>query len=209
MQQVHRKPCWIHRMLIYLLAVLIPVAVITALVSRALANSVETINKNIPDNFPVLVLTYTNKSSEYDARIVFNWALDRYLKDNPKHSFLVPPGQLDTVNKKLKRQIKAILTDYSNNRKQFGAGEVAALRSLPGGRQHLKVRGTWDDDRENVGWYVAGPSSFTLERYQVFFGPGLCIMVVMLGGPMLLVSLVIASVIDRILCKRATSPEPT
>ncbi len=130
------------------------------------------VGKTTPAQFPILVISPVSGGS-YEARIAFKWSLNEYLKNTPGHTFIVPNGQEDLLNKNL----DAKYTYYNlptNDQGSYpcGTGGFKVEKRLPNGHQLIKVNGTWDDDRVNIGWYEASREGFKPLYYQFYFGPG-------------------------------------
>lgn len=124
------------------------------------------VGKKVHGTFPVLVVTRSHQ--HYRARIVFYWALQHYLKTLHSYSFTVPPGLSRQLNKEL---AVAPLEERSTTSRMFGMGSFS-VRQLSRSVQLLEVKGTWDDDTVNVGWYEARSTGIHPTYRLRYFGPG-------------------------------------
>lgn len=110
------------------------------------------VGANIPDDFPVLVISSTGES--YSAKIVPNYDLDEYTSKLKDYSFLVPAGKASDLNGQVARGYR-----YDDDR--FEVSE------LPHGKQYLKVVWHWRGATiVETGWYVAERKSFVPKYYQ-------------------------------------------
>lgn len=147
----------------------IPVA--RMLIAREEKARTEVVGQTVPGAFPVLVV-YSKGPSTPEARIVFHRALPDFLREHPRHSFFVPQDATARLNAYLAGHPSLEEVTQSVQPDQpFGAGRFQ-VEELGNGRQRLRVEGTWDDDRVNVGWYETDGSSIEPQRYLTYFGPG-------------------------------------
>ncbi len=154
------------------------------------------VGKAIPSTFPILVVSRAPGHKDYSARIVYQWALQDYLRKTPGWSFTVPEGKDEYLNAQLAAQTEAIWHAWGNGC-PFGAGGFRVER-LPDGKQRFVVDGSWDDDRVSRGWYVADARHFYPRSYLWYFGPGLCMML----APVAIVGVCVVAVVDSTLRKR-------
>ena len=105
----------------------------------------------IPTGFPVLVISPAGSS--YHAEIIPNSRLDDYISGLDSYTFLVPEGKADDLNKQVATGLR-----YE---------DCFEVRELAKGKQSLKVVWHWRGDTiEEIGWYVAGSTSFVPKYYQ-------------------------------------------
>jgi hypothetical protein len=130
------------------------------------------VGSRIPSIFPVLVVSGGDKPGDYRAKVVYHEDLQEYLKTLPSYSYLVPEGQEKSLNRYLKDSLHGKAWTFDDQQGWMDPGWFSA-KTLPGGRQLLEVHRSFDDDRVNVGWYIADVKSFRPTYYQFYFGPRL------------------------------------
>ena len=106
------------------------------------------VGPQVPENFPVLVVSSDPKSPLVQARIVFKKDLGDFLAKNPDSTYLVPAGQEERLNDEV-----AKLPDLETGSPPFRAGFM--VTRLAEGRQALRVHYDLYDDMTRVGWYEA------------------------------------------------------
>ena len=109
-------------------------------------SKVEVPKGEVPEAFPVLVVTAGRGSRRPTPHIVLHRDLAAFLGRNPKHSFLVPHGQDEALRRRL-----------------TGMDRFKAERLRDGG-QRLMVQ-TLDDKRLYIGWYAAGEREIAPRHY--------------------------------------------
>lgn len=161
---------WFMRFLSYSAALLLLVIFnIKFLVSSESLRYKKPVGIHVPDNFPVLVISKQNSICR--PVIVFYGKMEQYLGSNPLHSYAVPTGGTDEINRILAMD-SSKLSQPEDKPKMYAIGEIKVVKMLPDS-QVLQVNGTWDYDYVNIGWYeVKGDSIYPL-YYQNYFGPGL------------------------------------
>jgi hypothetical protein len=102
----------------------------------------------IPPEFPVLVLT--GAPAAVTAAVVYARELPEYLREHPIHSFLVPPGQEQSIQG------------------QLGSLEGFSVRASGDGRQQIVVSAPWNSDVVNIGWYEATATTFVPQKHRVY-----------------------------------------
>jgi hypothetical protein len=126
-----------------------------------------------PFFFPVLVITKHSDTKEpYQAHIVLYEQLDKFLEQNPDHTFLVPEGEEKTLHNQLSK--------YNASNLSFKATKQAD------GSQLIEV--SQGSDIENRGWYQAFDKSFKAKFYLNKFGSSIHQALIL---PSLIVSLVL------------------
>ena len=87
---------------------------------------------------------------------------------------MVPKGQVAYLNKALAEQSRSATRSYDldsqSHQPWFASFKI--VEEFPDWSQRLEVSSTWDDDRDNVGWYTAHEKRMVPERYRSVFGPG-------------------------------------
>jgi hypothetical protein len=119
-------------------------------------NRTQNVSTNIPENFPILVITPGKGGQSFHAEIVTHFSLEKYIKDNPNYSYLIPAGGEQSTIDQLKSQVKNS-RDESDPETGFDALSFEMAR-LPNGRQsfavNLKMPGM-DSMLEYTSWYDA------------------------------------------------------
>jgi hypothetical protein len=162
------------------------------------------VGKNVPDHFPVLVVSPSPKDGHPIPYVVYHSELPRYLKNHPNYSFMVPASQVE--------QLKNALRSY-----EYGSGFGGFDMTQHGSAQYFEVRSPEGEDYVNTGWYEAGKRTFVAKRYLSYFGPGvameslpidlLCILGCIVGN--IAASCLIVKLLTVILqrCKRRPQPD--
>lgn len=125
------------------------------------------VRENIPDMFPLLILTPREGNRSYEAQLIYKQDLEDFLKKNPRFTYLVPKGQENYLNKEIA--------------KKYPWQAEFKVEQLPDGKQFLEVVYQWDDDHGNRGWYEATDKEFFPKYYQSYFGPGIAFQALAIG----------------------------
>lgn len=135
--------------------------------------------ETISDTFPVLVITRSPKSAEYHARTLLYRDLKTYLAKQENYTFLVPAGMDEQLNAELEKNSRA-----SKDPPNFDWDSIDPwwayfeAKRLSDERQYLEVYHTWDDDRDNTGWYEATANEIYPKYHQHYFGPSVVLLMV-------------------------------
>ncbi|MCE5197878.1 MAG: hypothetical protein ABFD54_17715 [Armatimonadota bacterium] len=161
------------------------------------------VRNQVPEYYPILVVSQSNSSDLYKAKVVYQWALRDYLQKNPHYSFTVSSGHEVEINKQLSIQNREVSSDNNINRCSSSGGKFR-VRCLSGGRQAFIVEGNKDDNHVNKSWYMADAKHIYPQRYVNYFGPGLC----MAYGPIALVAVLVVAFIDSRIRKKLSLSIP-
>lgn len=124
---------------------------------------IQTVGKDIPPKFPVLVI-WPAEPNGYDARIVYHEQLEELLNATENASFMVPEGHEEEIHERINaRHEEYAENEYDPSFSHFKIEEKAENYQL------LEVGYTWDDDFENTGWYEANKNGFIPKRYLHYF----------------------------------------
>lgn len=147
------------------------VGVTKVLVDLATSQLRVRVSDPVPDMFPVLVVSRDNGESH--ARIVFSWAVPLYVRHLRNYSFEVPMAERDRLAAEVERRtaVDYLRASGRPDKPAFGVGCFEVEKSSSGW-QMLRVEGTWDDDRLNIGWYNASGKNVRPLYYLSYFGPG-------------------------------------
>ncbi len=116
------------------------------------------VGPDMPDAFPVLVLTRDEKSRTYRSHVVFGPELANFMAQNRDFTFLVPEREEARLLEELRNA-----TDPRSEQKPFSAS--LEVRRLSTDRQSLRLEYDLYDDLVNVGWYEATAKSI-VPKYQ-------------------------------------------
>lgn len=192
--------CAIVFVLFVLLTVVDFVPLIRMGIDREQRIRTQTVGKDIPRLFPVVVVSPSDGGG-LQAAIVFHENLEEYRKAHPASSFVVPMDKVTELNAQIKKY------SYDSG---YGVGKFS-VSALPNGRQAFEVSGTWDDDRVNIGWYEADSKGFSPKRHVWFFAPGLVmtyfLLVLMLNAVVAVTVVLLRLMVISRLGRRSTGTE--
>lgn len=145
------------------------------LVNLEIEKATVTVTDDIPSRFPILITWQSDQ--ELRAATVYHRDLEEFTANLKAFSYLVPEGQAAYLNKALAQQSRSATKPYNFDWEsaQPWSARFKIIEQFPDGSQRLEVESTWDDDRDNVGWYTAHRQKIVPERYLSVFGPGLAL----------------------------------
>jgi len=149
---------------VWVVFVLVTFALLTYLMSTLIGVRKQ-VGSDIPDQFPVLVVSPGQGKHPTTARILFHDELESYLSKSPHTSFLVPEGLEGQLNGQVASQM----------RPGVRGTDSFTVRRLADGRQELKVIRNWGVEKMpwiDTGWYFATANGFTPKYYSVGTFPG-------------------------------------
>lgn len=109
-----------------------------------------------PDYFPVLLVVPENDSS-FTAHVVPNRDLDKFTREHPDYSYLVPQHLEASLHENLETDSEILFQSPT-----FEVSEISA------GRQSFKVRYPIHDEAWSIGWYEATAQGIEPSRYAQF-----------------------------------------
>ncbi|HYX69939.1 MAG TPA: hypothetical protein VE825_12450 [Terriglobales bacterium] len=213
-----RTPTWLHAILLWLVfaVVLFPISGLGFYAAAYLLGPhymTRKVGYPPPDEFPVLVVTPASTEPRYQAEVIYFRNLEKFLKEHPDATYLVPQGWDGKLNDQL----------YATNRQgQQGGGkgpdfdvpfaQSFTVERLGDGRQRLHVDAPIDDDEPNQGWYEASAGSFTPLRYRHYITLGLSMGASFIAVPAaavfsILLAVVLAWWVERRRLKRAPAAQ--
>lgn len=145
------------------------VAATAILADRSKARFKKAVGWPPPDMFPIVVLT--PETDGVEPHIVYYKDLEAFRKTHPKMTFLIPSGSETALNQRLDQKSRYRRDDFDSASPDPWSAEFKVRRISPT-QQFLEVSATWDDDRENIGWYEAEGQAIHPRQHQFFFGPG-------------------------------------
>jgi hypothetical protein len=121
---------------------------------------------NIPDLFPVLVMT--QEGASWSAETLYYKDLSGYIAEHPTYTFLVPVEDKKRLQKSIKDSGVPGPSAYSVDSDSAWATSFEVLKDS-GATQSLKVERISDGDYVNVGWYEATDKEIVPQKYQTNF----------------------------------------
>ncbi len=109
---------------------------------------------NVPDHFPVLVITPGTPPCKYQANVIYYMRLKPFLSRHPEYTFLVPEGYEAQLRQQVIQHNRSTRGDLN-----FGSGDPwnawFTVKREKDGSQTLLVSSPLDEEWENEGWYKA------------------------------------------------------
>lgn len=213
-----RTPTWLHAILWWLAftVVLFPISGLGFYAAARILGPhymTKKVGYPPPDEFPVLVVTPASAEPRYQAHVVYFRNLEKFLKEHPDATFLVPQGWDGKLNDQLFGSDRQRQQD-SSKEADF---DIPFLQSftverMGEGRQRLHVDAPIDDDEPNEGWYEAGATGFTPLRYRHYITLGLSMGATFIAVPAaavfsILLAVVLAWWVERRRLKRASAAQ--
>lgn len=124
----------------------------------------------VPQFFPLLVLTPSNDEVGYDWEVVYFRDLEDYRTEHPDYQFLIPDGLSEHFEDELGENTRAGTGNYDDSSLPFSAG--LKVTQLAERRQSIELRHRESGDTVNTAWYEAGEKDFKALYYENYFGPG-------------------------------------
>ena len=155
---------------------------------RAREEFKQEVRENIPEMFPILVITPGEGNKKYKAQLVYKKDLEDFLKKNLKYTYLVSEGQDDYLNREISGK--------------YPWQARFKVERLTNGKQLLEVVYQWDDDHANRGWYEATDREIFPKYYQCYFGPAIAFQALAKGFGRALILWAIVGVFAYIILKQ-------
>ena len=112
--------------------------------------------KEIPDQFPIVVVSH-NKGNEYHSAIVWKADFESYTSKLPNYSIRIPVSKKKLLDKQVDESAHIHLSVP-------GRFEV---QPLPDGKQSVIVTGTWHQGLcHETGWYVVDSEKLIPQYYR-------------------------------------------
>src|SRR3989344_2095813 len=116
----------------------------------------------IPEMFPLLIVYPPTNSQPLSIKPIYYKNFNETLIQNRNYTFNIPEGKEAEINKLLKEQSRAFMKPRDFNWESENPWEAHIIvEKSENGKQAIRFFETWDDDRENVGWYEANGTKFT------------------------------------------------
>jgi len=127
----------------------------------------------IPEMFPLLIVYPPTNSQPLSIKPIYYKNFNETLIQNRNYTFNIPEGKEAEINKLLKEQSRAFMKPRDFNWESENPWEAHIIvEKSENGKQAIRFFETWDDDRENVGWYEANGTKFTPVKHRLYFGGG-------------------------------------
>src|SRR3989344_9545315 len=122
----------------------------------------------IPEMFPLLIVYPPTNSQPLSIKPIYYKNFNETLIQNRNYTFNIPEGKEAEINKLLKEQSRAFMKPRDFNWESENPWEAHIIvEKSENGKQSIRFFETWDDDRENVGWYEANNKQGEHFRYCV------------------------------------------
>ncbi len=127
----------------------------------------------IPEGFPVLVLTPQSMFQKYDSQIVYYKALPGFLEKHPSYTYLVPKGEEKDIKLSISKSCRSNMIPRNYNRESPNLWAASfTVKRISEKKQSFEVYCTLNGDYDNRGWYEATEKQIFPKYYKHVFGPG-------------------------------------
>jgi len=173
MNQSKSKRTHIGCMGVLLLLILYPISCTVLSLAYGVLQPVErdAIGKEIPGDFPVLVVYQKEGDRETHVYPVFSREEEAFLKTVTQYSYWIPKNREEIFKKELEAMSCAQVKEESPRDCEFwNVSYEIEQRTQASTSVRLSFRK--DDDDVNVGWYTATRDGWTAQYHRSYFGPG-------------------------------------